>query len=36
MKSSAILAEGFEDVSKSTAAYTQGALENSAAVGKRL
>ena len=35
MKSSSILAKGFEDISKSTVAYTQSTLESSAAVSKQ-
>ena len=35
VKSSSILAKGFEDISKSTVAYTQSTLESSAAVGKQ-
>jgi phasin family protein len=35
VKSSSILAKGFEDISKSTVDYTQSTLENGAAVGKQ-
>jgi len=35
VQSGAILAKGFEAISKSTAAYTQSTLESSAAVGKQ-
>jgi len=34
VQSGTILAKGFEDISKSTAAYTQSTLENSAAASK--